>query len=262
MAFKISKEGTDRKAYWVDATIHAREWIATATIQNIMDIMARGANENAIRLTDSYDWYFLPVMNPDGYSYTWTDERLWRKNRRRTTAACIGIDLNRNFDFRWGNDGVSFEPCAETYCGPSAGSEQETQFVQNELVRLGPSLLASVTLHAYGNMWMFPWGNTVDYAGTQCQLADDHADLMLVADATANAIEKSFNTTWSRGNSCEVVYATTGGTDDFAKGGAGIKYAFCPELRGDTFSPLPREIPYSVEEIWNGLVVMVDTIGG
>jgi len=23
-------------------------------------------------LVDMYDWYLLPVVNPDGYSYTWT----------------------------------------------------------------------------------------------------------------------------------------------------------------------------------------------
>jgi len=23
-------------------------------------------------LVDKYDWYLLPVVNPDGYSYTWT----------------------------------------------------------------------------------------------------------------------------------------------------------------------------------------------
>jgi carboxypeptidase A2 len=262
--FKISTGAADRKAYWLDATIHAREWITTATIQNLMDIFARGANAEAIRLTDSYDWYFLPVMNPDGYAYTWSDERLWRKNRRLSSevgSVCRGIDLNRNFAFRWGEDGVSFDACAENYCGSSAGSEQETQYVSNELVRLGPTLKATVTLHAYGNMWMFPWGNTVNFEGTTCDLAEDNADLMMVADATANAIEVTYNTTWTRGNSCEVIYATTGGTDDYSKGAAGVKYAFCPELRGDAFVLLPREIEYSFTEIFNGLVVMVDTIG-
>ena len=27
------------------------------------------------RLVDAYDWYFLPVVNPDGYEYTWTTVR-------------------------------------------------------------------------------------------------------------------------------------------------------------------------------------------
>jgi carboxypeptidase A2 len=258
--FRISKTGTGRKAYWVDATIHAREWIATATILKILNTMATGGSDEAIRLTEDYDWYFLPVMNPDGYAYTWDSDRLWRKNRRPSGAACYGVDLNRNFDFRWGNDGVSHVPCADTYCGESGGSEPETQAVQAELVRLGPTLGATVTIHSYGNMWMFPWGNTVDYNGQTCDLAADHAEMMVVADATANAIEATYNTQWSRGNSCVVIYATTGGTDDYAKGVAGVKYAFCPELRGSSFVISASQIELSFQEVFNGLVVMCDTI--
>jgi carboxypeptidase A2 len=259
--FKISKSGTGRKAYWIDATIHAREWITTATITNILNNLATGGDSNAVRLTDAYDWYILPVINVDGYEYTWTNDRLWRKNRKPSSVACFGTDLNRNFDFRWGHDGVSFQPCSETYCGPNGNSEPETVAVAAELVRLGPTLAATVTLHAYGNMWMFPWGNTVNYAGVVCDFADDNADLMAVADATANAIQATYNTRWDRGNSCQVIYATTGGTDDYAKGAAGVKYAFCPELRGNSFVIAASQIPLSYAEVWNGIVAMADTIG-
>jgi carboxypeptidase A2 len=259
--FKISKAGTGRKAYWIDATIHAREWISTATATNILNHLATGGDANAIRLTDAYDWYILPVINPDGYAYTWANDRLWRKNRKPSSVACVGTDLNRNFDFRWGHDGVSFQPCAETYCGPNGNSEPETIAVAAELVRLGPTLAATVTLHAYGNMWMFPWGNTVNYNGVLCDLADDNADLMVVADAAANAIEATYGTTWARGNSCAVIYATTGGTDDYSKGAAGVKYAFCPELRGNSFVIAASQIPLSFNEVWNGVVAMCNSIG-
>lgn len=49
------------------------------------------------------DWYFLPVMNPDGYAYTHNGDRLWRKNKRRhTNRFCTGVDLNRNYGHKWG----------------------------------------------------------------------------------------------------------------------------------------------------------------
>jgi carboxypeptidase A2 len=259
--FHISKSGSGRRAYWIDATIHAREWIATATALKVLDNFARLADANAIRLTDEYDWYILPVMNPDGYAYTHTNDRLWRKNRRPNTGStCYGTDLNRNFNFRWGTEGVSHSPCSETFCGPSGGSEPETQAVSAELNRLGPSLQATVTVHAYGNMWMFPWGNTVNHAGSVCDRSDDHNELMVVADATANAIQATFNTRWSRGNSCEVIYETTGGTDDYAKGVSGVKYAFCPELRGNNFVISASNITPSFQEFWNGVVAMTNTI--
>jgi len=263
LVFRMYQSTPNRKAYWIDSTIHAREWIAPATTLKVIDAMARGTNPDAVRLTNTYDWYIMPVMNPDGYDFTWSNDRLWRKNRRPSPGSlCIGADLNRNFNFRWGTDGVSHLPCSDIYCGSAGGSEPETAAVQNELIRLGPTLLAAVTVHSYGNMWMFPWGNTVNHAGQTCQRADDHNDLMRVSDATANAIQGTYGTNWARGNSCEVIYETSGGTDDFAKGVAGIKYSFCPELRGNSFVIPAAQIQQSYTEFYNGIVAMVAAING
>jgi len=263
IVFSITQPASNRKAYWIDATIHAREWLAPATTLQIMDALARGTTANARSLVDRHDWHIMPVMNPDGYAFSWTNDRMWRKNRRPNAGStCIGTDLNRNFDFRWGMEGVSHLPCGATYCGPNGASEPETQVVQNELRRLAPSLLAMVTIHSYGNMWMFPWGNTVGYNGRVCERAADHNDMMRVADATANAIQGTYNTRWARGTSCEVIYETTGGTDDWAKGVVGIKYAFCPELRGNNFTINKDQIPLSFNEVFNGIVAMVNSING
>jgi len=159
-----------------------------------------------------------------------------------------------------GHEGVSHVPCGQTYCGPNGGSEPETQAVQQELDHLAPVLLAMVTIHSYGNMWMFPWGNTIDYAGVTCERATDHADMMSVSVLTANAIESTYGTRWDRGTSCEVIYETTGGTDDYAKGVSGIKYAFCPELRGNNFILPASNITPSFNEFWRGIIAMVDAI--
>ena len=73
--------------------------------------------------------------------YTWTTDRLWRKNRRKTgsnnsflhslrtrfaSERCNGVDLNRNWDSNFGGVGSSLNPCSELYAGPSAFSEPET----------------------------------------------------------------------------------------------------------------------------------------
>ena len=62
-----------------------------------------GKDSEATALADLYDWYFLPVINADGYVYTWTHDRLWRKSRKPNPESedCVGVDLNRNFDFMW-----------------------------------------------------------------------------------------------------------------------------------------------------------------
>ncbi len=51
--------------------IHAREWISVAATTYVMGQMIENYNQNKA-LVDSFEWYFLPVANPDGYAYTHT----------------------------------------------------------------------------------------------------------------------------------------------------------------------------------------------
>merc|ERR1712013_542117 len=65
-------------------------------------------------LTENLDWYILPVVNPDGYLFTQTDNRLWRKTRSPNGGSCYGTDANRNWGFHWGTGGSSSDPCSDT----------------------------------------------------------------------------------------------------------------------------------------------------
>ncbi len=59
-------------------------------------------------MLDKMDWIVLPVLNVDGYSYTWNggSARMWRKTRSRGSR-CYGADPNRNWDYKWGGACVS-----------------------------------------------------------------------------------------------------------------------------------------------------------
>lgn len=45
----------------------------------------------------------------------------------------------------------------DIYAGPSAGSEPETQAVQNAILANKGNWESFVTLHAFGGYWMPPW---------------------------------------------------------------------------------------------------------
>ncbi len=60
--------------------IHAKEWISPAAVLYVIDTIVQALPEEDSDLLQ-LDWHFMPVLNPDGYDYTWTDDRLWRKTR-------------------------------------------------------------------------------------------------------------------------------------------------------------------------------------
>ena len=111
----------------------------------------------------SLDWYLVPLVNPDGYEFSQTKDRFWRKNRRPPGPAekCHGVDLNRNFHLGYGL-GASRDSCSEVFQGPGPGSEPETAALMSLGARLNTSLLYYVSLHAYGQSWLTPWGFTTD----------------------------------------------------------------------------------------------------
>jgi hypothetical protein len=83
---------------------------------------------------------------------------MWRKNRAVNEGTqCIGTDLNRNFDYHFGEKGSSHDPCDEIYCGPSAFSEPESIAVKKLVLTNKDRIKAFITLHAYGQYFLYPW---------------------------------------------------------------------------------------------------------
>ncbi|KAH7982467.1 hypothetical protein HPB52_005104 [Rhipicephalus sanguineus] len=61
-----------------------------------------GSDSTITTLLQTFDFYIFPVVNPDGYAYTFTSDRLWRKNRSGGRRGCRGVDPNRNFAAAFG----------------------------------------------------------------------------------------------------------------------------------------------------------------
>lgn len=53
-------------AIFIEATIHAREWISTATALWIVNEILTTTDAAIREAVDSVTWYILPVTNPDG----------------------------------------------------------------------------------------------------------------------------------------------------------------------------------------------------
>ena len=168
--------------------------------------------------------WFVIVANPDGYQYSFDHERLWRKNLRDNDGndqitVGDGVDLNRNFDEHWGydNEGSSPDPGSDTYRGPSAASEPETQAMQGLIDLTRPKFMSNV--HSFGEWLLYPQGWQI---GT---LDADNPIYVALAGTDANPAIAGFNP----GQSADTLYVTNGETTDYADSNAGT-VAFTPEL--------------------------------
>ena len=74
--------------------------------------------------------------------------------------------------------GAATTACSETFRGPSAGSEVETQNTQAALRQYGPDLFFFVIFHTYGSLWLIPWGSTTTVNGNICKYANDNAEMV------------------------------------------------------------------------------------
>ncbi|ELT88949.1 hypothetical protein CAPTEDRAFT_180996 [Capitella teleta] len=221
---RIGSEGANKPIVWIDAGIHAREWIAPATALYIISKVYSRSRLNRY-LNTKYTWYILPLANPDGYDYTWTSDRLWRKTRSvHPTNSCRGVDPNRNWGFHWAGLGTSANPCSENYHGLQPFSEPETQAISQFVLSLGDRLLVYLSLHSYGQYWLAPWGYTY-------RVPDDYLDMLYVGNQAADALKRVQGTVYEVGASSRLLYLAAGGSDDWAKGVAGVKYAYTVELR-------------------------------
>jgi len=252
---KISTGGSGKKAIFVDGGIHAREWISPAFVTWLINELVENYAAHP-QYVDNVDWYIMPVLNPDGYAYSWSTDRLWRKNRRPTSGLCFGTDMNRNFGFHWNEGGSSNSPCADTYNGGAPFSEIESQNIRDAVLSIANQAQVYLTFHSYGQYWLTPWGYT-------SALPDDYPQLFSLATNAVNALTAVYGTKYTIGSSTNVLYIASGGSDDWAKGGAGIPFSYTVEMRDEgTFGfQLPaRQILPNNLEVWEGVKVVAESL--
>jgi len=252
-----SGKGAKSSVYF-EGGIHSREWVSHTTVAfllyNLLSLY--GTDASITKLVDNFDVHINPVVNPDGYYYTWNGNRMWRKTRSPNTgSSCIGTDPNRNWDNHWCEQGASRDPCSDSYCGKSAFSEKEVKAVADYVKTVG-NVKAFIDFHSYSQLWMQPYGWTAakpkDY--------DDQRRAGL--DAVA-AIKASHGLTYREGSIYTIIYPASGSSADWAYDTTGTKYPYGVELR-DTgqygfLLPASQIVPCG-EEILAAVKAMCDYV--
>ncbi|KAM3593883.1 uncharacterized protein V6R79_024446 [Siganus canaliculatus] len=223
---KVGNPGYNKPAIFLDCGIHAREWISPAFCQWFVKeaLDTYGSDSEMTSLLNQMDIFVLPVINADGYAYTHTTNRMWRKTRSRSSgSSCVGADPNRNFDAGWCTMGASSSPCSDTFCGYSPESEIEVKNVANFIRRNKSIIKAYLTVHSYSQLLLFPYSYSYD-------LAENHSELMSVAEGAAEALRGLYGTRYTSGPGATTIYPAAGGSDDWAYD-LGVKYSYTFELR-------------------------------
>lgn len=213
------------------------------------------ADQRIKQLVDSFNWFILPVFNVDGYEYTWTKNRNWRKTRSKH-GLCTGVDPNRNWDYEWCKEGASKDPCSDMYCGPKAFSEVEVKGVADFIMKNSKMMKGFIDFHSFSQLWMSPWGYTT-------KLPPDFKDQDKGSELAVEALEKVFGTKYQHGSIANTIYVASGSSADWTYGAAKIKYSYGVELR-DTgkygFLLPPDQIIPSGKETLEALIALANFV--
>ncbi|CAH2088363.1 unnamed protein product [Euphydryas editha] len=239
----------------IQSLLHAREWVTLpVTLHAIHKLVIDVTDQDLIR---DIDWIIIPIANPDGYEFTHTNSRFWRKNRRTGFGVCAGVDLNRNYAFNWGT-ASSNSACSDTFHGSSAFSEPETQLTRTIINQFRNRIALYIDAHSFGSMILFGFGNR--------QLPSNALILNLVGVQMAqriDAVKWPAHRNYRVGNIVAVIgYTASGGSSDYVQTmiGQRLSYTFeLPAYRGSTglngFLVEPGFIRQAGMETWEGIKV-------
>ncbi|KAH6624015.1 hypothetical protein B0J18DRAFT_166276 [Chaetomium sp. MPI-SDFR-AT-0129] len=258
--------------------MHAREWVSTMVTEYIAYSLLEGydTGRDIEHALESFDFYIFPIVNPDGFVFTQTKDRLWRKNRQINAgkgrgASCVGRDLNRNWASAWGKSGgASDKPCRSTFRGfrPLDAPETRALAVELEAIREEQGIRLFIDWHAFGQLVMHPRGHTC----APSQQPSPHSPTRWVASELASAMRAVHGADYRAGAACELLYPTSGDSADYAFDVLGVEYAYTVELRPGIgkgkggrggkrrsggsaagFALPEREIRMAAEEAWGGV---------
>jgi hypothetical protein len=167
----VHRDGT-RTGVLAYSQEHAREWATPlVTLEFAERLLANYAtDQDTRRLLEDVEVFVIPVVNPDGANYSFSDANFQRKNlvnhctgtqRDPKNADSWGVDVNRNYTVGSAFDGyvgASTTNCLSgTYAGTAELSEPEAANVV-ELAKAHENIRFAMNVHSYGGYFMWPPG--------------------------------------------------------------------------------------------------------
>lgn len=255
-------EPAEKPAVVLNAMQHAREWITVPTTLWFVDqLLDRyGSDPEVTALLDAIELQVIYLVNPDGYEFSITDDRFWRKNRRDNGDGTFGVDLNRNWGFQWGGPGSDSETFSLTYRGREPFSEPETQVVRDFILDRD-DVVAHVDIHSYGQLILWPFG--YDFVQPEGIHLHVHREL---AFAMADAIAGVEGTAYAPQPGSDL-YLASGIASDWVFGETGA-ISFTLELRpadgagGGFVLPPDQIVPTGVENFESFLLLCEEVAAG
>ncbi|MBE37275.1 MAG: hypothetical protein CMP50_01220 [Flavobacteriales bacterium] len=268
-AIKISVDNgiANKPSIVINGCQHAREWITPMVTTYLIEKLAQdyiSVNEITTFL-DNVDIHIIPVVNPDGYVYTWEQDRWWRKNRQINNGSdCVGTDLNRNWDFDWnGNESTSEDPCSYIYVGSGPFSSPETYCVSQYISSI-PNLVSHIDVHSYSALIVGPWSSSDE-------LTEDNDEIFCLGTHMQKAVSNTDNYPYIFGTGTvnNLLYLISGGMVDWVYGDLSALsflyemrpanlYYFDTDFNGlSAFDNEEEEILPTCEEFYQGVLEMI-----
>ncbi|XP_075067481.1 carboxypeptidase A6 [Mixophyes fleayi] len=220
-----SSKKSSKREIWIDCGIHAREWIGPAFCQWFVKEAINTHKSDPVmkKILDQFYVYVMPVFNVDGYRYSWTHDRFWRKTRSKMRLNCHGVDANRNWKVNFCEEGASYNPCDSTYCGPYAESEPEVKAVAHFIHKRRKHIKIYISFHAYAQMLLYPFSY-------QYGAIPNYKCVESAAQKAVDAISSAYGIRYKHGPASTILYLSSGSSMDWAYSN-GIPYSFAFELR-------------------------------
>jgi carboxypeptidase T len=219
---RLSADETAKPAAVFMGGHHAREHVSVEIPLRLVGYLLdeyKKQNPRIVSLFNSYEIFIAPLMNPDGKEYDVAsgNYRQWRKNRTKNSDNSYGVDLNRNYGYGWGGVGASTSTSSETYRGPNAFSELETQAIKG-WIEQHPQVTMLLSYHTFSKLVLWPWGHLDETVSNQ-------DDLLIFENMGKQMAQWTGYKPMKSGD----LYLASGDTCDWAYGEHGI-FAFTFEL--------------------------------